>query len=291
MAKARPIKGLSPDMRFGDAAARTVRVRAQELIDHSEGVLDTSSIQRVHAMRVASRRLRAVLEIHRACFPPELFKPVLREVKGLADALGARRDPDVQLASIEEFAAALGPGEQAGIALFADRLRAEQEEGNRVLADALERMRHSDLPARLQELADSATTPEPAVEDVSAEAPESPAAESVDVSAEVPGVPVAGPADASAEVPDVPAAEPANVSAEVPDAPATGPPEGRPALWDLPAQPAAGPAATPLGERPPRPPRPPRPAPARPDADPATGTDLAPAPTRTGLLRVLRRSR
>lgn len=165
MAKARPIEGLTPDMTYAQAAALTVRVRAQELVDHGAGVLDTTSIERVHAMRVASRRLRAVLEIHRACFPPELFKPVLAEVKELADALGARRDPDVQLESIQEFARALGPGEQAGIDVFAARLRQEQETGNEVLAVALAQMEERGLAARLQELADSAVAePESEVE-------------------------------------------------------------------------------------------------------------------------------
>ena len=36
---------------------------------HADGVLDTSDIERVHDMRVATRRLRAVLEVYAPCFP------------------------------------------------------------------------------------------------------------------------------------------------------------------------------------------------------------------------------
>src|SRR5918911_4916701 len=97
MAKAREIPGLHADMSFAEAAAATVAVRAEELFEHSAGVLDTSDIERVHDMRVASRRLRAVLEIYAPCFPAADFKPLLAEVKALADALGERRDPDVLL--------------------------------------------------------------------------------------------------------------------------------------------------------------------------------------------------
>src|ERR671932_603598 len=93
MAKARDIPGLHASMPFAEAAAATVAVRAAELFEHAEGVLDTSDIERVHDMRVASRRLRAVLEIYAPCFPKAQFKPLLEEVKALADALGARRDP------------------------------------------------------------------------------------------------------------------------------------------------------------------------------------------------------
>lgn len=171
MAKARDIPGLRPDMTYAEAAAATVRVRAQELFDHSDGVLDTGEIERVHAMRVASRRLRAVLEIHAACFEPGHLRPVLRDVKSLADALGCRRDPDVQLASIEAFAAELGEPEQPGIALFAQQLRTEQAQGNTVLAAALAEIERSDLAGRLQALADSASGQAPESEPPAAEAP------------------------------------------------------------------------------------------------------------------------
>lgn len=164
MAKAREIPGLRPDMTFAAAAAATVRVRAQELIDHGDGVLDTTDIERVHAMRVASRRLRAVLEIHAACFPKALFRPVLRDVKALADALGARRDPDVQLAAIAEFARALDAGEQAGIAVFERELREDQARGNETLAAALQEIERTDLIGRLLALADSADHADSAVE-------------------------------------------------------------------------------------------------------------------------------
>src|ERR1700751_5681039 len=93
MAKAREIPGLDARMPFAEAAAATVAVRAEELFEHAENVPEMTDIERVHDMRVASRRLRAVLEIYAPCFAREQFKPLLREVKDLADALGARRPP------------------------------------------------------------------------------------------------------------------------------------------------------------------------------------------------------
>ena len=102
-----------PSSPTGSAAARIVRVRADELFEHAEGVLDTRDIERVHDMRVASRRLRAVLEIFAPCFPQSEFKGVLRDVKQLADALGERRDPDVHIDALQAFARALLAGQQA----------------------------------------------------------------------------------------------------------------------------------------------------------------------------------
>jgi CHAD domain-containing protein len=141
---------------YARAAARVVRVRADELFGHAEGVLDTSDIERVHDMRVASRRLRAVLEIFEPCFPQGDFKTALRDVKALADALGERRDPDVHIEDMEGFEAQVQATLRPGIDALVERLRAQQARGNDALAAALEDIRSSDLHARLHSLADGA---------------------------------------------------------------------------------------------------------------------------------------
>jgi CHAD domain-containing protein len=155
MAKAADID-LTPELPFAEAAARIVSVRAGELFAAADGVLDTQDIERVHAMRVASRRLRAVLEIFAPCFPPAEHRAVLTEVKALADALGARRDPDVQLAAVAALEERMGDAERPGLEVFADRLRAEQAAGNEVLARALERAAAADLAGRAEALAEAA---------------------------------------------------------------------------------------------------------------------------------------
>jgi CHAD domain-containing protein len=155
MAKATEID-VEPTEPYRHAAARVVRVRAGELFDAAEGVLDTSDIERVHDMRVASRRLRAVLEIFEPCFPRSEFKGVLRDVKQLADALGARRDPDVHIESLEAFSRALLTANKPGVARLVEELRRRQERGNQVLAAELERTRERGLQERLLALADAA---------------------------------------------------------------------------------------------------------------------------------------
>jgi CHAD domain-containing protein len=133
-----------------------VRVRADELFEQAEGVLDTSDIERVHDMRVASRRLRAVLEVFAPCFPRGPYRGVLRDVKMVADALGERRDPDVHLAAMEKLAAELPPELQPGIEELAERQRERQAVGNEVLAPTLEDIERTDLRGRLHALADAA---------------------------------------------------------------------------------------------------------------------------------------
>src|SRR6266511_5893817 len=154
MAKARDIPGLNAGLSYREAAASTVAVRAQELFDHAQGVLDTSDIERVHDMRVATRRLRAVLEIFEPCFTHGDFKTVLRDVKALADALGERRDPDVHIEAMETFEAAVQVANRPGIEALVQRLRERQARGNDTLAAALEQIREGRLHDRLLSLCD-----------------------------------------------------------------------------------------------------------------------------------------
>jgi CHAD domain-containing protein len=155
MAKAAEIE-VSPEEPYARAGAEIVRVRAAELFDQAEGVLDTEDIERVHDMRVASRRLRAVLEVFAPCFPKGQYRSVLRDVKRLADALGERRDPDVHLAAMQKLAATLPDNLKPGVELLAERQRARQAVGNELLAPALEDMERTDLRGRLEALADAA---------------------------------------------------------------------------------------------------------------------------------------
>lgn len=155
MAKATDIE-VDPFEPYALAAARIVRVRADELFDHAEGVLDTSDIERVHDMRVASRRLRAVLEIFEPCFPQGDFKTVLRDVKALADALGERRDPDVHVEDMEELEKHMQVAFRPGVEALVEQLRARQVRGNDTLAAALEHVEECRLHERLYSLADGA---------------------------------------------------------------------------------------------------------------------------------------
>jgi len=152
MAKARPIPGLSAEEPYVAAAARVVAVRAQELMDHSAGVLDVDDIERVHDMRVATRRLRAALEVFAPCFPSDEHASALKEVKGLADALGERRDRDVTIAALRDFAAGLSAADGPGVESLIGQIRAEQMEANAGLAPYVEPHRLAGVRERLDEL-------------------------------------------------------------------------------------------------------------------------------------------
>jgi CHAD domain-containing protein len=134
MAKAKSIPDLTADIPYAEAAARVVSVRGTELAEQAQGVLDTGDIERVHDMRVATRRLRAALEIFEPCFPPKVHAQALTEVKLLADALGERRDRDVAIAALHGFNDGMASPDRRGITSLIEQLRTEQEAANEGLA-------------------------------------------------------------------------------------------------------------------------------------------------------------
>jgi CHAD domain-containing protein len=134
LAKPKPIPDLTAEAPYADAAAKIVAARGSELAEQAEGVLDTGDIERVHDMRVATRRLRATLEIFEPCFPPREYARALTEVKRLADALGERRDRDVAIAALHNFHDQMAAPDRRGVSSLIGQLRSEQEQANEGLA-------------------------------------------------------------------------------------------------------------------------------------------------------------
>jgi CHAD domain-containing protein len=155
VATARPVE-LKAEEPYADAAARTIAVRTDELIEHSKGVLDLSDVEHLHAMRVASRRLRAALEVFEPCFPRKQYRRTLRDVKALADALGERRDRDVTIKAVRGFGGEMPGADQPGIDTLVDRLRAEQRQANQELEPLVTWEALAELRRRLGALAEAA---------------------------------------------------------------------------------------------------------------------------------------
>jgi CHAD domain-containing protein len=153
VATARDIPGFAADLPFREAAALAVSTRADEVWEHEHRAMDTADIEGVHDMRVATRRLRAAMEIFGPCFPKKRHRKALREVKDLADLLGTRRDPDVMLERLRAIEAGLTQEDRPGIESLCDELRTGQEEANRRLSEGLASVHEERLPERLRLLA------------------------------------------------------------------------------------------------------------------------------------------
>jgi len=144
---------LSAEQGYGEAAAQVVAERADAMFGKRRHVLDTADIEGVHGMRVATRRLRAALEVFGPCLDRQRGAQALSDVKTLAAALGERRDRDVQLERLERLHERTEGAERRAVELLTQELRSEQARANRRLAKALARTERDRLRKRLRRLA------------------------------------------------------------------------------------------------------------------------------------------
>ena len=156
MARARDVPGFDCDEPFAAAAVRVVEVRVDEVFAHSDGVLDVEEIEHLHDMRVATRRLRAALEVFAVCFPRKRHRKALKRVKALADALGERRDRDVAIAFLEGLIGETPEVDRPGIEALIGRLREEQRRANEDLRPYIATKRLRKLRRRLRRLVKAA---------------------------------------------------------------------------------------------------------------------------------------
>jgi CHAD domain-containing protein len=141
---------------FGVAARSVVKVRSKEVFKQSEGVLDLDHVERVHDMRVATRRLRAALEIFEGCFPRKRHRKALKRVKALADALGERRDADVEIELLEGLAGEVAGEDREALEALTGDVRTKQRQANEDLAPFVKAKRLKKLRRRLAKLAKAA---------------------------------------------------------------------------------------------------------------------------------------
>lgn len=106
MAKAKEITGLDCAADALEWAAEVLRVRFDEIVNLRGAALDFSDIEGVHSMRVATRRLRSALRDFMPLMKKRPPKHLRKDLKQLADALGAVRDQDVAIVALEELQAA-----------------------------------------------------------------------------------------------------------------------------------------------------------------------------------------
>jgi CHAD domain-containing protein len=130
-----PQKQQQEEPLFIDVGRDVLLKRVKKMIDWRDKVLQDDDIEAVHKMRVASRRLRATLDAYEACCKPKQFKKVYREIKDLADRLGAVRDTDVMIVHLQDWIEGMPEAEHEGVYWLMDRLR-EYRQGQFQAMDA-----------------------------------------------------------------------------------------------------------------------------------------------------------
>jgi CHAD domain-containing protein len=115
------------DARYNDALARLIAERFRQLWTALPRALDSDDAEAVHDIRVASRRLRAAMDVGVDCFPASWFRPLHQLAKDVTSRLGEVRDREVLLAYFQTERASAPPAELAGIDRLTARLSSELE--------------------------------------------------------------------------------------------------------------------------------------------------------------------
>jgi CHAD domain-containing protein len=156
VAEARVISSGVPPLTIGDAAQRVLQEQARTMRRYAQKVRRGKDPEDVHQMRVASRRLRAVLRELRSHLVVD--PRIRRGLRWLAGRLGAVRDTDVILALLEEHrGAARGVEAQRHAALVAE-LERRRGKARRRLRAALAEPRYRRLTTRLRRSAAAPAT-------------------------------------------------------------------------------------------------------------------------------------
>lgn len=146
MAHPTPVRGLGPDSRLAEAARRLLTSRLADVRHEQDALGRKFSMDGVHDMRVATRRLRAALRLFRRLGELE---PLEREVKQLQDALGELRDLHVQGDWLHQTAQQAKATKRPGYEALRARVTSPVADTERRLRRALKRWDTHTVPALL----------------------------------------------------------------------------------------------------------------------------------------------
>lgn len=159
-----------------DETALLVHYRLAEQLDAlvvSDPLVREDLPDGVHAMRVATRRLRSALATYRPFLGREITEPLREELKWLGGVLGDARDAEVQRGRLLDRLAEVAeqePGTLAGVdearARIEAELEAEYAEAHRRCLDAIGSRRYLALLDRLEDLVSRPTWTEAAREPI-----------------------------------------------------------------------------------------------------------------------------
>ncbi len=151
-APARPRPRVEPRQTAGEIAFGALRKQRDRLLAHEPGTRLGQDPEALHAMRVATRRLRAALAVFEDAIPRR-GERVRRELGWLGRALGEVRDLDVQLGRLAAEAGQDPALDPAAIAVSAVLLRRRERARARMLR-ALDSRRYVRLLTALGALVD-----------------------------------------------------------------------------------------------------------------------------------------
>ncbi len=139
---------IAPTLPIADAVRQTLAV-AVAAMTHYEAAAIAGEIEPLHQMRVAARRLRAIVQLFAGAIHGSRVRIYKRDLPWLGHAAGAVRECDVREALIRECGARLDPALAAALAPLGDALAAERNAAHARFVAELRTHRYARMCERL----------------------------------------------------------------------------------------------------------------------------------------------
>lgn len=140
-----------------DQLAFMLTRQVDAVLSHDPGVRWGGDPEYVHQMRVATRRLRAILRAARPLCAPAWSEPIRTELAWLGGLLGPVRDLDVQIDSLRGEAKALDKNDRRPLTRFVRHLLSERQKKQDALVAGLRTERYLRF---IEDLSQSVKAPE-----------------------------------------------------------------------------------------------------------------------------------
>ncbi len=125
--------GVTGDDAFAEAGRKVLRFHFARMLAHEDGTRAGNDPEELHAMRVATRRMRAAWRVFGGAYRPGRSQRMRGHLREVANRLGVVRDLDVQIDGLRAYQATLAPGERASIGALIAAWEAERDDARILL--------------------------------------------------------------------------------------------------------------------------------------------------------------
>jgi CHAD domain-containing protein len=128
--------GIKPEDELAEAGRKVLGFHFADMIRHEEGTRHGVDIEELHDMRVATRRMRAAIDVFGESFEPKVIKAHLKGLRATGRALGRVRDMDVFMEKAQHYLDSLPSDQRQGLDPLLQHWQEERDK------DRAEMLRH-----------------------------------------------------------------------------------------------------------------------------------------------------
>jgi len=118
--------GILKEDSLAEAGRKVLLFQFAQMLANEDGTVLGEDTEKLHDMRVATRRMRAAIDIFQQAYEPSIVKPLLKGLRTTGRTLGKVRDIDVFIEKAESYLATLPIDKQSGLEPLIESWQAER---------------------------------------------------------------------------------------------------------------------------------------------------------------------